>query len=244
MSLIRHRWSRRAFGLATAGVALSARANVGEAGGRMFTLHTFGDTMLDCRRYNARGVHPGQLLLRNDDALFPAFRGNDLLSHRAARLDHRAVDGATVLGLAGQAAGLGRQDGPCLVLLTVGAGDLLRGLAADTGPALRGFAAALDSFLRGLRGRTVLIGNVVDPSFGDDARNVYGVDARLARANLQRVNEVLARAARRHGDLVDLESHFLGGDASWFVRAAIPSLRGASEVRRAFWPKVLACAGA
>src|SRR5438874_1535718 len=64
-----------------------------------FKLHTFGDSILDCGHYNEHGVDPGRLLLRNDDALFPEFKGQDLLSHGPARLEHRAVDGATVESL-------------------------------------------------------------------------------------------------------------------------------------------------
>src|SRR5207248_1660995 len=51
-------------------------------GGRMLlattTLYTFGDSILDCGHYNAHGVTPGGLLVRNDDRLFPEFRGRDL----------------------------------------------------------------------------------------------------------------------------------------------------------------------
>ena len=37
----------------------------------MVTLYTFGDSILDCGRYNEFSVHPGQLLVHNDDHLFP-----------------------------------------------------------------------------------------------------------------------------------------------------------------------------
>jgi hypothetical protein len=40
----------------------------------MLTLYTFGDSILDCARYNELGVHPGQLLVQNDDRLFPEFQ--------------------------------------------------------------------------------------------------------------------------------------------------------------------------
>ena len=203
------------------------------------TVHSFGDSILDCGRYNAHGVHPAQLLVRNDDSLFPAFRGQDLSSRTPARLDHRAVDGATVDDLPAQARGL-RPGGRALALLTVGGNDLLRALAADRGRGVSDFAAALESFLRALPIRPVLIGNVYDPTFGDDARNFLGVEATLARANHRRVNEVLATLAGRYGRLVDLHAHFRGGDPSWFTRTIEPSLVGASEVRRAFWPAVLA----
>ncbi|MBA2565084.1 MAG: hypothetical protein H0V09_06635 [Gemmatimonadetes bacterium] len=56
------------------------------------------------------------------------------------------------------------------------------------------------------------------------------------------MNEVLARLATRYGRLVDLHAHFLTGDPSWFTRTIEPSLRGASEVRRAFLGDVLALA--
>jgi len=62
----------------------------------------------------------------------------------------------------------------------------------------------------------------------------------MARANHRRVNEVIGRLAARHGRLVDLHRHFLSGDPSWYVHTIEPSLRGASEVRRAFleaWPE-------
>ncbi len=200
-----------------------------------FVLYTFGDSVLDCGRYNTWGVHPGQLLLRNDDTLFPEFRGQDLQSRGPARLVHCAVDGATVAGLPAQARGVKAMKNAA-ALLSVGGNDLLQGLAADTGPGLRAFYAALDKFLASLALRPVLLGNVYDPTFGDDSRNFLGVDAAVARANHRRVNEAIASLARRYGELVDLHAHFLRGDASWFTRTIEPSLLGASEVRRAFLP--------
>lgn len=200
-----------------------------------FVLYTFGDSILDCGRYNERGIDPGQLLLRNDDTLFPAFHGHDLLSREPARLVHCAVDGATVASLAAQARGVKPVTNGA-ALLTVGGNDLIQGLAADKGPGLCAFSAALDQFLTRLAVRPVLLGNVYDPTFGDDSRNFLGVDARIARANHRRVNEVIATLAGRHGELVDLHAHFLGGHSSWFTRTIEPSLLGASEVRRAFLP--------
>jgi acyl-CoA thioesterase-1 len=201
-------------------------------------LVTFGDSILDCARYNERGVHPGQLVVRNDDRLFPEFRGHDLASRGPARLDHRARDGATVSGLPSQARGLA-VEGRAVALLTVGGNDLLGGLVTDRGPGIDRFAGALDAWLRQLPIRPVLIGNVYDPTFGDDARNFLGVEPALARATHRRVNAALADLAGRYGALVDLHAHFLGGDPSWFTGIIEPSLRGASEIRRAFLPYVL-----
>ena len=206
------------------------------AAATQFTLFTFGDSILDCGRYNDRGITPGQLLVHNDDRLFPHFKGRDLASRGPASLVHRAVDGATVGALPLQARDLPRPGGEAVALLTIGGNDLLRGLATDRGTGVREFAQHLDHFLASLPIRPVLLGTVYDPTFGDDARNFLGVDPRLARANLRRVNDVIAERAARFGRLVDLHAHFLTGDSSWFVNVIEPSLRGASEVRRAFLP--------
>ena len=198
------------------------------------TVYTLGDSVLDCAHYNEHGVHPGQLLVRNDDVMFPAFRGRDLSSAGPARLVHRAQDGATIDDLPSQVAGLRPRPGRSVVLLSVGGNDLLRGLAADDGPGLRRFEAALARVLERMPVRPLFVATVYDPTFGDDSRNFLGVPAALARANHRRVNDVLRQAAIRHGHLVDLHAHFLTGSPDWFTRTIEPSLLGASEVRRAF----------
>lgn len=224
-------------------LALSAAALAGAGGAatrRPVTVYTFGDSILDCGHYNPHGVHPAQLLLRNDDRLFPDFRGQDLAAHGGGRLEHRATDGATVDGLQRQLSGMKAPAGPAVALLTVGGNDLLRGLAADTGSGMREFERKLDAFVLALRVRPLLVGTVYDPTFGDDSRNFLGVDARTARRNHERVNAILAEVAARHGALADLHDHFLRGEPSWYVHTIEPSLRGASEVRRVYLPLVLA----
>ena len=210
-----------------------ARSAIGEEARAAVTVHTFGDSILDCARYNAHGVHPGQLIVKNDDALFPEFAQQDLSSRGPAHLDHRALDGATLAGLPRQAASL-RATQNSIALITIGGNDLLGGLISDTGRGIKAFSAGLERFLRELPIRRVLLGTVYDPTFGDDARNFIGVEPRLARANLRRMNEAIASLAARYGRLVDLHAHFLTGDPSWFTRTIEPSLTGASEIRRAF----------
>lgn len=204
----------------------------------MRTVYTFGDSILDCARYNQYGVHPGQLLVQNDDRLFPEFRGQDLLSQGPAQLVHRARDGATVSGLPAQARDL-HVEGEAVALLTIGGNDLIRGLIRDTGSGIDAFAAVLEQWLRELPIRPVLIGNVYDPTLGDDSRNFLGVEPSVGRANHQRMNDLLAEIAGRYGKLVDLHSHFLMGDPSWFTATIEPSLQGASEVRRMFLRQML-----
>src|SRR5205085_8758373 len=115
---------RRWFGAAAAVAAIAARTPFAATPKGMFTVYTFGDSILDCARYNEHGVHPGQLIVRNDDTLFPAFRRRDLSSLGPARLDHRAQDGARVDDLARQARGV-RSTHPAVALITIGGNDLL-----------------------------------------------------------------------------------------------------------------------
>jgi len=196
-------------------------------------LCTFGDSVLDCGHYNERGIDPGQLLVRNDDALFPEFRGKDLRARGPADLEHRAVDGAVSADLERQARGVRLRE-EAIAIVTIGGNDLLRGLAADTGAGIAAFEATLERFVRALPVRPIVLGTVYDPTFGDDARNFLGVPAPVARANHRRVNDAIRAVAARHGKLADIHAHFLTGDPSWFTHTIEPSLRGASEVRRVF----------
>lgn len=203
----------------------------------MLTVYTFGDSILDSGGYNAHGLTPGRLIVRNEDRLFPEFRGRDLAARGPARLEHRAVDGATVEHLPDQLEGL-QVEAPAIALVTVGGNDLLAGLAQDSRPDLAAFAANLERFARDLPIRPVLLGNVYDPTFGDDARNFLNVRPDLARAYHRRVNEAIAGVAARHGKLVDLHAHFLRGEPSWLTMIIEPSLRGTSEIRRCFLAEI------
>ena len=87
--------------------------------------------------------------------------------------------------------------------------------------------------------KSVLLGNLYNPTFNDDDRNFLGIEPAIARKNLQRINTAIQEIANRYGQLVDLHAHFLKGDPSWFTAIIEPSLRGASEVRRAFLPYVV-----
>lgn len=204
----------------------------------MLTVYTFGDSILDCGHYNHYGIHPGGLLVRNNDALFPAFQGQDLATQGPVRLEQRAQDGATLAELPAQMRGL-TVTGPALALLTIGGNDLLMGLMTDRGRSIDDFAHRLDELVRRLPIRPLLVGNVYDPTFGDDSQNFLGIDPTLARANHRRLNSLLAEVAARCGVLVDLHAHFLTGAPFWFTHTIEPSLHGASEVRRTFLPHVL-----
>jgi acyl-CoA thioesterase-1 len=208
----------------------------------MITLVTLGDSVLDCGRYNAAGITPGQLLVRNDDARFPEFRGRDLASHTDALLKHRARDGATVASLFDQLTGLDA-DESAVALLSIGGNDLLLGMATGSLPDPDVFARQLAAFFQALPIRPVLVATIYDPTFGDDARAFLDVDPAPVRAVHRRFNRALDEAAERVGALIDVHAHFLRGDPSWLAQTIEPSLIGASEIRRCFWPDVRAAAG-
>ena len=206
----------------------------------MVRVYTFGDSMLDCGHYNAFGVNPGQLLVHNDDRLFPEFRGHDLASLVSpARLIHRAQDGATISSLPAQARRLSLQ-GEAIALLTIGGNDLLSRPDMGQRPELQRFAEALERFLQALPIRPIFLGTIYDPTFGDDASNFLDIEPSIARKSHRLMNEVIAELAKRYGALVDLHAHFLTGDPSWFTQIIEPSLQGASEIRRCFLRQVLA----
>lgn len=191
----------------------------------MPVLHTFGDSILDCAHYNADGIEPAGLVARE-------------LGIPAAR---HAVDGATVASLPRQARGV--EVAPHdVVTVTVGGNDLLSGLIADQGPGISAFGDQLAAFLATLPRGRVLLGNVYDPTFGDDAQNFLPVPPEVGRAALARMNAHLASLAARHGRLVDVHGHFLRGDPSWFTSVIEPSGIGAREVARAFLPHARALA--
>jgi len=208
----------------------------------MLTVYTFGDSILDCGQYNDRGLTPGHLLVRNDDRLFPEFRGQDLTKRvGSVRLDHRAVDGSMVDDLPLQAKQLPAEPiENSVALLTIGGNDLIAGLLADPGPGIDDFAIDLHAFLRVLPIRPVLIGTVYDPTFGDDAQNSTGVDPKVARKNFKKHHDRLVALGATHGASVDLHAHFLRGRPDWLTRTIEPSLIGASEIRRCFWKAITA----
>src|SRR2546429_6792298 len=154
----------------------------------MLSVYTFGDSILDCGHYNAFGVNPGQLLVQNDDRLFPEFRGRDLVSLGPTRLIHRAEDGATVSRLSAQAHRL-KVEGEAIALVTVGGNDLLGQPDMGQTGGLKLFAKALDSFLRALPIRPVFLGNVYDPTFGDDSLNFLNIDPSITRQSHRLMNE-------------------------------------------------------
>src|SRR5439155_13799186 len=200
-------------------------------------LFAFGDSVFDCGHYNKHGVTPQALLARNDDRLFPEFRGRDLWTVRgneAVTVVQSAVDGATSADLERQ---ISIRSVPrwAIVMLSIGGNDLIQALPSLSDAELGAFPRLVRDALERLAHAKLFVANVYDPSFRDDSNNFLGVDPATARLAHGRVNEILALETTRVGAcLVDLHAHFLSGRPSWFTRQIEPSLTGASEIRRVF----------
>jgi len=193
----------------------------------MVTLYTFGDSILDCGRYNEFGVHPGQLSSTTMIACFE-FRSR-LASRGSARLEHRALNGATVDSLPFPDR---LKKGNC-ALITIGGNDLLRGLIRDTGAGIATFANTSIHLCNSCPSVLFCWAMCTIPRWAMTA--TLELRARSSQ-NLQRMNTMIQEIANRYGQLVDLHAHFLTGDLSWFTATIEPSLKGASEVMAAFLP--------
>ncbi len=202
-------------------------------------------------RYSTDRLGAVSLLVRNDDQLWPEFRGRDLTTLRPSfRFDPHAddltADGATTQSLLRQAERIERGDERTLVTITAGGNDLLGQIGSRGGsPAPEIFSRLESSVARILELRPnvlVLVGTVYDPS--DGTRRLPGYTRTLDREAewLGEYNDLIRQFTRSDSKLrlADIHQHFLTHgltappDEQWFLRESIiePNARGASEVRR------------
>jgi lysophospholipase L1-like esterase len=204
--------------------------------------------------------HPGKastdrlgaaaLLFRNDDKLWPEFRGRDLHSLQPElRFDYGrddlTADGATTESLLGQIEHVQRDHRPALVTITAGGNDLLGHIGHLFNPVAAIAKRLHHAVARLLHLRphaTVLLGTVYDPSDGTNLLPDF--DRKLDREAewLLAYNDEVRRFAATDPRLrlADIHRHFLGHGAAvtederWYLVESIiePSARGASEVRR------------
>ena len=210
------------------------------------SIYTFGDSILDCGRYNRLGITPGQLLLENNDELYPLFKDKTLpnLLGRDCILNEYANDGSTVVLIPKQTNNLvipEEEVNNSIALLTVGGNDMLCGLIQDAiGSEIDEFESRLTHWLDKLPIRPIFIANVYDPTFNDDSKNFIQVNNELGRKNQKRINDFLEACGNKYGAFVDLKNHFLEGkNADWFCNVIEPSEIGVSEVRSVFLDAIL-----
>lgn len=202
------------------------------------------------------------LLHRNDDALWPEFRGRDLESrHPGAELVNLAEDGAMIDDIATEElARLRRDSGDpgILITLTAGGNDLLdalmAGRALDSSARLivRRYADLVEMIREELPRATLVLTTVYDPT--DGTGRLPGLESfgTLPLEHLDRFNDAIRALAedRRGVLLADVQRQFLGHGVTapererWYWRRNLiePNARGASEIRRAWWEAIQATA--
>jgi lysophospholipase L1-like esterase len=191
------------------------------------------------------------LFVRNDDRLWPEFRGRDLRTLRPSLrfdslLDNLTNDGATTHSLLLQVEHIAHDDEPALVTITAGGNDLLTYLgwmgsspSAEIAERLR---TAIGRVLDLRPSAVVIVGTVYDPSDGTYLLPGYAKSLHREAAWLDEYNDLVRRIVAADGRLrlADIHQHFLGHglsapeDERWYLRESIiePGARGASEVRR------------
>jgi acyl-CoA thioesterase I len=218
-----------------------------KASKKIFKLYTFGDSVLDCGRYNEHSLDPGRLIIENNDKLFPEFKGKDLNSmlNIESQLIHSAIDGSTVNNLIKQLNHLnfdknqGDEVYSCAIV-SIGGNDCLGGMIKNYDSEIGQFEKTLRTFLEQLPIRPVFISSIYDPTHGDDQLNFFGGDAQILRENQAKINNLLKKLGEEFGAFVDLHEHFLkNGTLEWFVNVIEPSVIGASEIRRCFLEEII-----
>lgn len=208
------------------------------------------------RRYSGRAstdkLGAVSLLVRNDDKLWPEFRGRDLrtlypgLQWDEGR-DDLTADGATTQSLLRQVEQIERSDEPTLVTITAGGNDLL-GHIGSPGPSpvpaiFERLRTAVARVLELRPNALVLVGTVYDPSDGTNRLPGYTRPLEREAEWLADYNDRVRGLARsdRRIRAADIHRHFLGHGLTerneherWYLQESIiePSARGASEVRR------------
>ncbi len=209
------------------------------------------------RRYPGRAstdrLGAASLLVKNDDRMWPEFRGRDLRTLQPSiAFDDLTADGATTESLLRQVLRIERSDEPTLVTITAGGNDLLSYIGAPgpspaniIGERLR---SAIARVLDVRPNAMVLVGTVYDPS--DGTKRLPGYIRALDReaAWLDEYNDLVRNLVTtdKRLRLADIHRHFLGHgltvdvDEQWYLRESIiePNARGASEVRRLWLEKI------
>lgn len=195
-----------------------------------------------------KDVGSASLLFRNNDELWPEFKGRDLAHAGYRNVQVLAQDLARMPDVVGNQLPLANSDAD-LVTLTIGGNDLLHTLTTCRAPEdllresarlQKEFEWLVDRIHQHAPKATVICTSIYDPTDGTGLLRPGQPPVPIRF--LYELNAVIERvcAARTFTKFADVARHFSGhglnapDDARWFwKRSAIdPSARGASEVRR------------
>jgi lysophospholipase L1-like esterase len=184
------------------------------------------------------------LFFRNNDRVWPEFRGRDLVALRPGiTITSLTEDGATSADvLESQLPRVrGRAD---VITLTAGGNDLLASLGSRWSP-VAAILERIGRIVEALPEGLLIIGTVYDPS--DGTKVLDGQRLESEAVWLDQLNEGIRALAGERIRIADIHRHFLGhgvtaaAEERWYWSESIiePSARGASEVRR-LWLEALA----
>lgn len=203
--------------------------------------------------YPGEGKGAASLFYRNQDHLYPEYRGKDLCAlNRQIEFLNLAVDGATsrdVLHSQLPEVGTGSR-GRTLITLTAGGNDILSH-QADAEEVLFRIRTIVDRLQQVLPMSEIILGTIYDPSDGEGdlfGKEVMVHELRTAHA----INDGIRRMAQPPGVRVaEIHKHFLGhgvhckdpsnpyfhpeDPSLWYVLTIEPNSRGAQEIRSVFW---------
>lgn len=222
-------------------------------------LYPFNDAYA-AKKTSNQEIGAASLLIKNDDELFPDFKGKDLNSLLPGiETKNAAFDGATTNGLldSEHASELeAYTDKSTLLTMSIGGNDLLTYLErtanqkerqpmAEVEEVLERIVKIVNAIENTLPKSFLVISNLYDPSDGTGhIPNVSGLKDKSDLDWLGYMNAFLRNLANKNPDrraLADLHGHFLGHGANakveddyWYWRASPiePGWRGASEIRR------------
>lgn len=202
--------------------------------------------------YPGEGKGAASLFFKNQDHLYPDFRGKDLHSlNRKMDFQLLARDGATSHDiLHNQLQSLQRGSvNPMIFTLTAGGNDILS-LQSDSAEIAFRIEAILKFLTHLFPNGVVLLGTIYDPSDGTgelfDQGNLQQKLDTLLKTN--QAIRTMAEPGRVY--VVDIYQHFLGhgikaamkqspdvpnDDSMWYVSNIEPNSRGAHEIRNLFW---------
>ena len=222
-----------------------------------------GDS-LSIDAYAGPGLGAASLLFRNNDELYPEFKGSDLFNYNAkCRFLNLAKDGGTLQSTISAVESLQPLGSSVLVTLTVGGNDLLAGLSNKSTfpePWLAQFEEGLNSLLALTVAKfpkaKILVGNIYDVMDGTGIAQSRRWEAPEFLPALDAVNSIIRRQAEAicDGSVIDINRHFRGhtvrfddptyehyeatDPSCWICLDIEPNARGSSEIRRLFWDAV------
>lgn len=216
-----------------------------------------GDSM-SIDDYPGEGKGAASLLFRNQDHLYPEFRGKDLSAlNPEIEFLNLAQDGATsrdVLQEQIPQIGKGSRDA-VVITMTAGGNDILS-LQSDAEEVMFRIRAILDRLKQILPQSLVILGTIYDPT--DGVGDLFGEEIMEKEVRIaQEINHSLRNLAQPPAiRIAEIHKHFLGhgihckdpsnpyfhpeDPSLWYVLTIEPNSRGAHEIRTLFWKTLFA----